>query len=126
MGESDLSPAASSPLGLLIRQKAQRRGTPSALDDPLNPKFPEPLIDPSEIVSGGPAPDGIPPIDGLQFDPHDHGFVDRQSGSIWNVLGQATVDPLLGEQPTPHVHLDTFWFAWDDFHPNSGVVTPGA
>ncbi len=67
-------------------------------------------------------------VDGqsLQFDPHDDGFVDRQTGSIWNVLGQATAGPLLGEQLSPQVHLDTFWFAWAVFHPNSSVVTPGA
>src|SRR5919106_6255864 len=28
---------------------------------------PEPLVDPSEIISGGPPPDGIPPIDEPEF-----------------------------------------------------------
>lgn len=40
---------------------------PSALDNMENASFPEPLIDPSEIISGGPPPDGIPPIDNPQF-----------------------------------------------------------
>jgi hypothetical protein len=39
----------------------------SALDDMEDPSFPEPLVDPSEIISGGPPPDGIPPIDEPQF-----------------------------------------------------------
>ncbi len=39
----------------------------SALDDRFDPSFPEPLIDPSEVLSGGPPPDGIPPIDDPQF-----------------------------------------------------------
>jgi hypothetical protein len=36
---------------------------PSALDDMFATAFPTPLVDPSEIISGGPPPDGIPPID---------------------------------------------------------------
>jgi hypothetical protein len=42
---------------------------PSALDDPRHPGFPEPLIDPDDLVSGGPPPDGIPPIDDPKFAP---------------------------------------------------------
>ena len=40
---------------------------PSALRDHFNDAFPDPLIDPSQIRSGGPPPDGIPPIDEPQF-----------------------------------------------------------
>ncbi len=66
-------------------------------------------------------------VDGqsLDFDPHEDGFVDRQTGSTWNVLGQATAGPLMGEQLSPHVHLDTFWFAWVAFHPDTAVIEPG-
>ena len=39
----------------------------SALEDMRDPSFPEPLIDPVEIISGGPPPDGIPSIDDPQF-----------------------------------------------------------
>jgi hypothetical protein len=42
---------------------------PSALDDPRHPGLPEPLIDPDDLVSGGPPPDGIPPIDDPEFAP---------------------------------------------------------
>jgi len=40
---------------------------PSALDDRFDSSFPEPLIDPNEVISGGPPPDGIPPIDDPKF-----------------------------------------------------------
>ncbi|MFQ5947744.1 MAG: DUF3179 domain-containing protein [Acidimicrobiia bacterium] len=40
---------------------------PSALRDRDHPDFPEPLVDPSQILSGGPPPDGIPPIDDPRF-----------------------------------------------------------
>ncbi|CAN5835516.1 DUF3179 domain-containing protein [soil metagenome] len=40
---------------------------PSALDNMNDPSFPDPLVDPAEIISGGPPPDGIPPIDNPRF-----------------------------------------------------------
>jgi hypothetical protein len=40
---------------------------PSALDSLDAEGFPAPLIDPREIISGGPPPDGIPPIDDPTF-----------------------------------------------------------
>lgn len=40
---------------------------PSALENRFDASFPDPLIDPSEILSGGPPPDGIPPVDNPQF-----------------------------------------------------------
>ena len=40
---------------------------PSALEDRHAVEFPEPLIPPDDIISGGPPPDGIPPIDEPAF-----------------------------------------------------------
>ena len=40
-----------------------RESNPSALQSFFHQDFPEPLVDPSQILSGGPPPDGIPPID---------------------------------------------------------------
>jgi hypothetical protein len=40
---------------------------PSALDDPGSAEFPEPLVPLGEIISGGPPPDGIPPIEDPVF-----------------------------------------------------------
>jgi hypothetical protein len=42
---------------------------PSALDNMDDPSFPPPLVDPEEIISGGPPPDGIPSIDDPRFVP---------------------------------------------------------
>lgn len=39
----------------------------SALDNRFDESFPPPLIDPGDILSGGPPPDGIPPVDNPQF-----------------------------------------------------------
>jgi hypothetical protein len=39
----------------------------SALDDMQAESFPEPLVSPGDILSGGPPPDGIPPIDEPEF-----------------------------------------------------------
>lgn len=36
---------------------------PSALQTSTAPEFPPALVDPTEIISGGPPPDGIPPLD---------------------------------------------------------------
>lgn len=48
-------------------QPSKREDVPSALDNPSNPAFPAPLIDLDHLVSGGPPPDGIPPIDHPRF-----------------------------------------------------------
>lgn len=40
---------------------------PSALDDPNDDAFPPAIVDPSALLSGGPPPDGIPPIDEPRF-----------------------------------------------------------
>jgi hypothetical protein len=44
-----------------------REDVPSALEDRNHPDFPQPLVDPEEIISGGPPPDGIPAIDEPRF-----------------------------------------------------------
>ncbi len=46
-----------------------REDVPSALDNANDPSLPAPLVDPSRIISGGPPPDGIPPIDAPLFEP---------------------------------------------------------
>ena len=40
---------------------------PSALQTLVADEFPDPQVDPAEIISGGPPPDGIPPIDDPSF-----------------------------------------------------------
>ncbi|MCA1783251.1 MAG: DUF3179 domain-containing protein [Dermatophilaceae bacterium] len=46
-----------------------REDVPSALTDLGNPELPAPLVDTDRIISGGPPPDGIPPIDAPRFVP---------------------------------------------------------
>src|SRR5919106_3566110 len=44
-----------------------REDTASALDDPTADALPRPLLDPNELLAGGPPPDGIPSIDEPKF-----------------------------------------------------------
>jgi hypothetical protein len=49
-------------------EQSEPEDTPSALRLPLDdPQLPRPLVDPARVVSGGPPPDGIPPIDEPRF-----------------------------------------------------------
>jgi len=52
----------------------------------------------------------------------DGTIIDRQTGSTWSVLGQATSGPLSGRQLEPVAHIDTFWFAWARYHPETDVL----
>ena len=49
------------------------------------------------------------------------GFLDRETGSSWSVLGVATAGRLAGERLAPIDHLDAFWFAWAAFAPLTTV-----
>ncbi|MGI8793949.1 MAG: DUF3179 domain-containing protein [Acidimicrobiales bacterium] len=49
------------------------------------------------------------------------GFVDAETGSRWNLLGQATSGALVGKQLDAVTHVDTFWFAWAAYSPQSRV-----
>jgi len=49
-------------------------------------------------------------------------FTDTQTGSVWNVLGQAIEGPLAGAQLEAVPHVDTFWFAWSAFQPESAII----
>ena len=89
-------------------------GTASALDDP--------------IVAGGRdvGATGVfrPIVDNqaLTFERRGDGFVDHQTNSHWNVLGQATDGPLTGTALEAVPHVDTFWFAWAAFQPDTQIV----
>ncbi len=68
-----------------------------------------------------------PVLDGqyLTFAPaEDDTFVDRQTGSTWDILGRAVAGPLAGQSLQLVAHVDTFWFAWAAFHPDTRVVDP--
>lgn len=63
-------------------------------------------------------------VDGreLSFTRTAEGFVDAQTGSSWNVLGEAIAGPLRGKALEPVEHVDTFWFAWAAFSPESRIL----
>lgn len=50
--------------------------------------------------------------------------VDEQTGSSWNVLGQAVDGILAGRRLTPIVHGNPFWFSWAAFKPDTIIYEP--
>ena len=58
----------------------------------------------------------------LSFHADDDRFVDAETGTRWNTLGEATEGPLRGKQLTPVQHVDTFWFAWAAFQPDTRLI----
>lgn len=50
-------------------------------------------------------------------------FVDEQTGSTWNILGQAVAGELAGEQLSPVVYHSDFWFSWAAFFPQTAIYT---
>jgi hypothetical protein len=64
-----------------------------------------------------------PTVDGrkLSFRFEDGDFIDEQTGSTWNVLGQAIDGELEGQSLEPIVHGNHFWFAWAAFKPDTIV-----
>ena len=67
----------------------------------------------------------IPRADGmsLTFESLEDGFRDLETGSLWNVLGQAVEGELSGERLTAIPHLDTFWFAWLSYNPATELIS---
>ena len=81
------------------------------------------------VTVGGDADSGTvgvfePTVDGrrLHFERVGGLVRDKETGSRWNILGRATSGPLEGTQLEPYRHLDTFWFAWVTFHPDTALV----
>jgi hypothetical protein len=54
----------------------------------------------------------------------DNVFTDAETGSTWNVSGQATSGPLAGKRLTPIPHTVVFWFAWAAFQPDGRLWQP--
>lgn len=51
-------------------------------------------------------------------------FIDRQTGSTRDILSRTVTGPLALQRLPPVSHLDTFWFAWAAFHPDTRLVMP--
>jgi hypothetical protein len=58
----------------------------------------------------------------LTFEAVDGDFRDRETATTWNVLGQAVAGPLAGRSLSAVEHVDTFWFAWGAYVPDTRVV----
>lgn len=50
------------------------------------------------------------------------GFIDETSSSTWDLLGTAVEGVATGEQLDPVSHVDTFWFAWSSYHPDTALI----
>ena len=63
-------------------------------------------------------------VDGntLTFTHTDDGFVDSGTGSVWSITGEALSGPLAGSRLERVPHLDTFWFAWSTYQPDTALV----
>ena len=61
----------------------------------------------------------------LTFEAGDTGrFVDRETGSIWDITGRAIGGPLTDTQLEPIPHGNHFWFAWAAFRPETEIRRP--
>jgi hypothetical protein len=84
-------------------------------------------LDASDVAGGddiGATAVLLPVADGqaLTFSASDAGFVDNETGSTWNLFGQAIDGPLAGSTLEAIAHVDTFWFAWSAFRPDSEIL----
>ena len=50
-------------------------------------------------------------------------FEDLETGSTWLITGEAVAGTLSGTQLVRLPHLDTFWFAWATYRPETVLVT---
>ena len=57
----------------------------------------------------------------LTFRAEGDTFVDNETGSVWNILGQATEGQLAGTQLMPIIHANHFWFSWGAFKPDTKI-----
>jgi len=60
----------------------------------------------------------------LTFEVEDDKILDKQTGSQWNVLGEAISGELSGMQLEPVVAVNHFWFSWAAFKPETRVYNP--
>ena len=51
----------------------------------------------------------------LIFEFTDSKFVDQETGSQWNIWGQAVEGPLKGKRLAKILHITHFWFSWASF-----------
>ncbi len=66
----------------------------------------------------------VPVADGqhLTFTADNGEFTDAETRTTWNILGEATDGPLAGQTLEAVPFIDTFWFTWATFQPDTRVV----
>ncbi|PKB66922.1 MAG: hypothetical protein BZY81_06150 [SAR202 cluster bacterium Io17-Chloro-G4] len=57
----------------------------------------------------------------LTFRSEGDAFIDNETNSTWNILGQAVSGPMAGAKLTKIPHGDHFWFAWGAFNPDTEI-----
>ncbi len=57
----------------------------------------------------------------LTFAPAGKGFTDSETGSLWNLLGEALSGPLAGTRLEAVVSVNHFWFSWAAFRPETRI-----
>ena len=65
-----------------------------------------------------------PVVDGelLTFAAVGDQFIDTETSSTWTIAGEAVDGPLVGTELDRLAHLDTFWFAWATYQPDTTFV----
>lgn len=65
-----------------------------------------------------------PIVDGdvLEFEFDGTAVVDTATGSTWDIFGRATSGPLAETHLDAVPHVDTFWFAWSTFRPDTEII----
>lgn len=66
----------------------------------------------------------VPEVDGssVTLVAGDGQFVDEETGSTWTIAGVAVDGPLKGSRLERVEHLDTFWFAWSTYRPETLLI----
>lgn len=59
----------------------------------------------------------------LTFQAAAGGFTDQETGTAWNILGEALSGELQGTRLQQVNSMEAFWFAWSAFKPDTGVWT---
>jgi hypothetical protein len=57
----------------------------------------------------------------LTFHARGGRVTDQQTGSTWDQFGRAVAGPLTGTRLTPATAMDSFWFDWAAFHPDTAI-----
>ncbi|MBI4260224.1 MAG: DUF3179 domain-containing protein [Actinobacteria bacterium] len=80
-----------------------------------------------ELASGWAGAAYLPRLAGRSLDiaATADGFLDRRTGTLFDLTGLAVEGPLAGGRLRSVPALDSYWFAWAYFHPGTRIAGPG-